>query len=473
MTSKASSGAIHDPAGAADPGSFRDRSGRVFIKDGRVFRSVMASAHEEIQFVLDSGLFGALTDTNRLVALEPVETSVLADEEPGAAAVFEHPRLDHVSYPYEWSFSLLKAAALLQLDVHLEALRHQVTLSDATAYNIQFRGPEPVFIDHLSFRRYREGEYWAGHRQFTAEFLAPLLLRALLGVPHNAWFRGSMDGIAVEDLNRLLPLSAKLSWNVLTHVCLQARLQRGADQADAARAMAQRKLPRVALERMLTGLQHWIERLQPADTGKTTWQNYVGEHSYDDEELATKRAFVDRFVRASGAGVVWDIGCNTGDYSAVALAAGARTAIGFDADHGALELAYARARSERANLLPLWLDAANPSPDQGWGQVERQGLGRRASGDCLLALAVVHHLAIARNVPLEAVIDWLVSLAPAGVIEFVPREDPMVQRLLRLREDIFDDYHLERFRAAVRSRAALRAEEVVSKSGRTLIAYER
>jgi ribosomal protein L11 methylase PrmA len=171
--------------------------------------------------------------------------------------------------------------------------------------------------------------------------------------------------------------------------------------------------------------------------------------------------------------MVWDIGCNTGDYSVAALQAGARSAIGFDFDQGALDIAFDRARSERRNFLPLFLDATNPAPDQGWSQAERRGLGARAAADAVLALALIHHMAISKNVPLDQVVSWLTSLAPSGVIEFVPKSDPMVVELLRLRADIFPDYNEEQFVRSLQQRARIVASETVSASGRKLFAFDR
>lgn len=456
-----------------EAGSFRDPSGSVFLVDGRVFRTVNPLASQHFDYVRTTGLTDELIAKGWLLPETRVESGVLGEAGSGASYVLEHPRLTYVSYPYEWPFGVLKDAALLHLDLHLRALDKDVTLSDASAYNIQFQGPRPVFIDHLSFRPYRDGEYWSGHGQFCQQFLNPLLLRAHCGIPHNSWYRGSQEGIEVTELNRVLPLRSKLSWNVLTHVVLQARFQQGSAQSESSAPINQRKLPKAAYRHMLGSLRRWIARLEPADRVRSVWRDYAKEHSYSDDEVTAKKAFVGAFAGATRPRLLWDLGCNTGDYSKVALQAGAEAVIGFDFDQGALELAYARAMSERLNFLPLFLDATNPTPDQGWAQRERRGLGTRASADGLLALALVHHLAIARNVPLDQVVDWLTGLAPSGVIEFVPKNDAMVQRLLRLREDIFPGYTEENFLRALRARAQIVREQKVSQSGRLLVWYQR
>ena len=458
---------------ASETGSFRDRRGRGYTVDGRIYRSVMPMAVDDFEFVRSTGLIDELVKDQKLVAESLVDRAALDGQGDDASFVLEHPRLSYVSYPYEWPFAALKAAALLHLDVQLRALRKDVTLTDASAYNVQFDGPNPIFIDSLSFRRYEDGEFWVGHRQFCEQFVNPLLLRSVLGVPHNAWYRGSLEGISAGELSQVLPWQSRLSWNTLTNVFMQAQLQRSVSSSETALETTKtKKLPKLGFEQMLRGLRRWIAGMESRTDGKSVWQDYAQDNSYADEEASQKRQFVADFVATTKPGLIFDLGCNTGDYSALALKNGAQRAVGFDFDHGALDYAYHRARRESLNFLPLYLDAANPSPEQGWLQAERHGLARRARGDALLALALVHHLVITRNIPLGGVLDWITGMAPRGVIEFVPKADPMVQRLLQLREDLFDDYEQENFESLLAARGHIVKSRPVSSSGRTLYSYE-
>lgn len=457
----------------ADPGSFRDPSGRVFLIGDKVYRSVTDFGAADYEFVRDSGVIERLQADGWVIAGSPVACDVLGEYAADARHVIEHPRLPFISYPYEWPFPALKAAALHHLKIQRAALDAGVALSDASAYNIQFRGTEPVFIDLLSFRRYREGEIWAGHRQFCEQFLNPLLLRAKLGVPHNAWYRGSPEGISADDMRRILPWTKKLSRNVLLHVVTQSALQKSPLSSANSGLAKEFQFPLSAYRRMLAKLQSWIETLEPTQAAKTTWQDYSKTHSYADEETVAKREFVAKFAAATRPKILWDLGCNIGDFSAVALANGAGLSCAFDYDQGALDLAFARAAQERLPLQPLYLDAANPSPSQGWNERERSGLAARADADAILALAFVHHLAIGRNIPLEDIVDWLVGLARFGVIEFVPKQDPMVQQLLALREDIFPDFTEEHFSACLSARAKIIETKSVTETGRTLVWFER
>ena len=458
-----------------DPGSFRDPCGRIYHCGGKVYRTITAQARDDFEFVRGTGLIDRLVGDGRVIAGELVS----ADGFPnglaeGVAHVVEHPRLPFISYPYEWPFPALKAAALLHLDIQTEALDAGVALSDASAYNIQFRGAQPAFIDLLSFRRYRDGEMWSGHRQFCEQFLNPLLLRAKCGVAHNAWYRGSQEGISASDLRRLLPWTSKLSRNILLHVVAQSAFQKVSMTPSAnGKAPLQTRFPTASYRGMLAKLRGWIVTLEPADTGATVWRDYAKSHSYADDEIAAKQGFIAEFAQALKPKLIWDLGCNTGDFSAVALGNGAKYAVGFDMDQGALEQAFARAASTDLSFTPLYLDGANPSPSQGWNERERPGLAGRATADAVIALAFVHHLAIGRNIPLPDLAAWLTGLAPHGVVEFVPKRDPMVQRLLALRDDIFPDYTAEHFQHCLSQSAEIIEARTVTQSGRTLIRFRR
>ncbi len=448
--------------------SFRDPRGHVYHVDGRVLRTVLPVAATDFEFVRSTGLIESLVSEKKLLPETPIDPIILKENHKDISFVLEHPKLSFISYPYEWTFSALKAAALLHLDIHLQALEHGVTLSDASAYNIQYQHGAPVFIDHLSFRRYQEGKLWQGHKQFCEQFLNPLLLQAYCEVPYNHWYRGALEGITAVELNHVLPLLRKFLPNVFMHIVMQASLQKvSVRQAQNTVKKIHLSLP--ALKSMLRGLRNWIEKLHIKNKTKTTWQDYSRQYSPSSQKIA----LVEGFVRNVQPSLLIDLGCNTGFYSKLALQAGAKQVIGFDADVGALEQAFAMAQSERLNFLPLYMDLANPSPAQGWQEAERFGFSRRVEANAVLALAVVHHLAIARNLPLDQLVEWLISLAPQGLLEFVPKQDPQLQKLLCLREDIFVDYTEENFLACVMRQAQIVKKEMVSENGRVIVWYKK
>lgn len=463
-------------ASGALVGSYRDPGGSVFVKGARVYRTINPSAAADFEAVLATGLLDELAADSMLVGWSDAKNVDLGPLEKKPARILELDRLAFVSYPYEWPFHALKRAALLHLDVHLRALAKGVTLSDASAYNVQFNGPRPVFIDHLSFKPYRAGALWHGHRQFCDHFLNPLLLSAKTGVSFRPWYRGALEGVSSVELSALLPWTCRMSPQILGHVYAVARLEKSSqrlDRSGAIDAVKKGTLPERAFRNMLEGLRNLIDGLQPKQTGAEVWSGYADAHGYSDDEVARKKQFVAAFAEVVRPTVLWDVGCNTGDYSTAALDAGAGLVIGFEPDASTLEKAYLRAVREGLNFLPLYLDAVNPSPDQGWRQGERMGLAERAPADGVIALAVLHHMNIGRNVPLPDALKWLMGLAPAGVIEFVPKSDPMVGKMLRFRDDIFEDMTAESFDALVSVEARIVKSETITEHGRRLVWYDR
>jgi ribosomal protein L11 methylase PrmA len=458
-----------------DAASFRDPAGQVFQLGDRIFRTVSDAGAPDYEFVRDSSLLPDLIRSNRVIDMIEISPAQLGGATDKAKYLLEHPVLPFISHPYEWCFAALKSAALLQLDLLRDAMAHGVTLSDASAYNIQFRGAEPIFIDALSFRKYREGEYWLAHQQFCDQFLNPLLLSSLCGVGFNEWYRGGMSGVRSNDLNRLLSWRQKMSWRVLTHVTLPVRFQSSSRKKPGAQIdrIKSRKLPRASYLHLVGSLRNWIADLKPSGKLNSPWHDYAEDNEYDLLAREAKAAFTSRFVAAAKPKVLWDVGCNTGVYAEIALEAGARSVIGFDTDVGAVNKAFDYAQRKKLNFTPLVIDAANPSPSQGWLGLERKGLDSRTNADGLLAYACLHHLSIGQNLPLEEVVGWFIGLAPEGVIEFIEKDDPMVRVMLQLRDDIFDGYHRNAFLAAIRSCAEIIETEEIIEGRRLLVRYRR
>ena len=455
-----------------DPGSHRDPSGRIVTDGKRVFRAVFEAGRSAFEAALSAGVLDRSIAREQLLAMRQVDPDAFPSISPSPCYLLEHPRLEFVSYPYEWCFSALRAAALLHLDLQLDLLANGFALSDATAYNVQFTGTKPVFIDHLSIVPYTDGEQWIAHRQFTMQFLAPLILWAKKGVAPNPWYRGSLEGIPPEDLLPLLSFRDKLSFNVIAHIVGQSSVQRRAIKAGENRSARSSSLTRKRFEAILMSLRDFIAKLSPPGA-ETVWGDYDTSNSYDAEMRATKHAFVAKMVAEIQPGQLFDMGCNSGDYTQTAIDHGARNVVGFDFDFGALEHAFKRFSKVNAPVLPLWLDAINPSPAQGWAEAERKSFGQRSEADAVIALAFIHHLSIARNIPLEMAVDWLVSLAPTGVIEFPDKNDAMVLKLLSTRKDIFPGYTEHAFLSHVGARARIVETQRIEGGNRLLLRYDR
>ena len=464
-------------APALEPGSFRDPDGRVVIADdGRVFRALSETGLEDWRALAESELLEELTAEGLLVATEPAdgergleELRSLLPAEP--AMVLRHERLSFVSYPYEWSFAMLRDAALLQLDLTLRALDAGLALKDATPYNVQWRGSRPLFIDVSSFERLREGEPWAGYRQFCALFLYPLMLQAYRGFDFQPLLRGSLDGIAPGQAAALLRGRDVLRRGVLSHVRLHARLERANEARTGAEVKGELKRARFNTEviranlRKLTKLVRWL-RWRP---GETVWTAYRERNTYAEGEAAAKEAFVREAVGTRHRGLAWDLGCNDGAFSRIA-AEGSDFVVAVDSDHATVDGLYRALAAERnETILPLVGNLVDPSPGLGWRGAERRPLEGRGSPDLALALALVHHLSITGNVPLADLVDWLASLGATLVVEFPTRQDPMVKRLLAAkREGLHADYELGNFERLLGERFEVERREALESGTRVL-----
>ncbi len=456
-----------------DPGSFRDPSGFVFTREGVLFRQVNASFAPDWDDLVASGLLSALQERRLLIGHEPAPIEAAAEPDR-AHAVIRPERVDFVSYPYEWSFGMLRDAALLTLEAQSVAFDAGFTLRDATAYNVQFHRGRPILIDTLSFERAEAGAPWVAYRHFCEQFLAPLALMANRDIRLGLLLRDFIDGIPLDLAARLLPGRTRWNLGLGPHIHVHARAQarfadRGTDAAAASRTTSVSPLRQRAL---IDSLQRTIGKLDWTPEG-TEWADYADHTSYGEDATAVKDDLVRRFLVAAGGSVVWDLGANTGRYSRIAAELGRRV-VAWDVDPAATERHYRLIRRDGIEgILPLVLDLANPSPGLGWAGEERRSLERRADADVVLALALVHHLAIGRNVPLERIADYVARLAPALVIEFVPKEDPMVRVLLATREDVFPDYDLEGFRAAFARQFEIADEAPVTGTARVLLRMTR
>ncbi len=463
-------------AGGSTPlaASFRDAHGFVFARDGRVLRQVNDAGRADYDLFLSSGLYEELARARDVVAHEELDLALAAA--PGAYRVLSPEQVPFISYPYEWSFSQLKDAALLTLTLQAAAMRRGMSLRDATPYNVQFHRGRPIFIDTLSFGALEAGRPWIAYRQFCEAFLAPLALMSRADVRLQHLLRSYIDGIPLDLAVKLLPWRTKATPGLLVHLHLHAGAQRKAsrDVAAAAPAPSPRgghTMSGTAVAALVDSLDRTVRSLDWTPRG-TVWADYYTATNYTETAFGHKREIVaaalDRFAPA----VVWDLGANDGTFSRLAAERQIR-AIAFDVDPAAVEKNYRRVKAEGgSHMLPLLLDLTNPSGGAGWANTERSPLTERGPADLLLALALVHHLAIGHNVPLPRVAQFFARLGRTLVIEFVPKEDSQVQRMLASREDIFHDYTQPGFEAAFGQHFSILDRVPVREANRTVYIME-
>lgn len=446
--------------------SFRDPSGFIY-RDGQgtLLRQVNAVYGPHYDRLMSSGLYAKLVSQGLLVSHD--EAPLVNAYSAEAVKVLAPEPLPFISYPYEWCAGQLRDAALLTLQIQLIAMEHGMSLKDASAYNIQFRGARPTFIDTLSFEPYVEGKPWIAYGQFCRHFLAPLALMHY-GEPGVArLLRGYIDGIPLPMAARALPWRSKLKPGLLIHLHLLAKAERGQlGKKDSSSAAASAKVSRQGLLGIIDNLKSTIRGLG-ARTDKTTWGDYYEHTNYSEAGTKAKETLVRDYLGRVSPATVWDLGANTGVYSALAAEAGAVT-VAMDLDYGAVEALYQREKTSPRGVLPLVMDLSNPSPALGWAHEERASLLQRGPADCAMALALIHHLCIGNNVPLGQAAAFFAQTCRHLIIEFVPKEDSMVVRMLSSREDVFPDYDQARFEASFGAHFTVVAQSPVEDTCRTL-----
>jgi predicted nicotinamide N-methyase len=451
----------------AIPSSFRDPSGSLFVREGVLYRRVNPVYRDHYDKLMNSGLYDDLVGKGLLVPHE--EVTVGGEEDTTEAyKVLRPERVPFISYPYEWCFHQLQDAALATLRLQRRALKFGMSLKDASAYNIQFVGGRPVLIDTLSFEALDEGRPWVAYRQFCQHFLAPLALMSYNDVRTNQLLRAFIDGVPLDLAAGLLPRRTRLKPNLLLHIHWHARAQKKYEDSGELKDSGGRAMSKSSLLGVIESLQTAVKSLcwEPP---KTVWATYYQDNSYSDAGLEHKRDIVGRFLERAAPAMVWDLGANTGLFSALALEKGAQVVVASDVDPACVDIMYReRVKKNGEHLLPLIVDLTNPSPALGWAHCERDSLVERGPADVALALALVHHLAIANNVPLPMVAEFLSRICQTLIIEFVPKSDPQVRRLLRTREDVFDRYAQADFEADFARHFVLEAQEGVRDSDRVV-----
>ena len=454
--------------------SFRDPSGFLFRREGILYRQVNPSYRVNFDHLMESGLYEKLVDSGWLVRHQEValESTGTPEETTAAYKIIQPELIPFISYPYEWSFSQLKAAALLTLKIQRQALNKGMSLKDASAYNIQFRGYKPVLIDTLSFEIYQEGEPWVAYRQFCQHFLAPLALMSMRDVRLSQLLRIYIDGVPLDLASKLLPAKTKLNFSIATHIHLHASAQQRYADKTVRKENMSGKMSKMSFLGLLDSLESLIRKLNWKPAG-TEWASYYTETNYSEKAIEHKRQVVKEFLETAHPAKVWDLGANTGMFSRLASEQGILT-ISFDIDPAAVDLNYQEAgRKKETQILPLVLDLTNPSPSLGWQNKERSSFMERGPADVVMALALVHHLAISNNVPLESLADFFAGLAPWLIIEFVSKTDTQVERLLSTREDIFPDYNPIGFEQAFKNYFTIHKIVPVQDSERQLYLMER
>lgn len=456
------------PQQVFDPGSFRDRSARVALRDGLIFRSLKSSALEEWNWVSSKPFFQRAMIAQQIVSTRLIDQEECAVSDSEFIATLQHDRLPLITWPYEWCFSMLRDAALLQLELMSRSLQDDCILKDASAYNFQFRGTQPVLIDTPSIVRLKPGTPWDGYRQFCQMFLYPLMLQAWKGIHFQPWLRGSLEGITPEQFSKVLSWFDLVRSGAITHVWLHARLQLVAETSVSTSSSLQTHgFNKQMIQNNVAGLERLVSRLH-WKAARSVWSEYDNVEGPVSRDGHDKEAFIEQVCVSGQWKTVWDLGCNKGRYSRIA-AKHAELVVAMDADHLTIDQLYQSLRKEQNRVIvPLVTDLSDPSPGLGWRGLERSPLEQRSQPDLVFCLALIHHLVIGQNLLLGDVLRWLASLQATVVIEFVDRDDEQVRRLLRNRSDVFSDYNRDEFTRLIGSLFRVQRQLELSSGTRTL-----
>jgi len=484
--------------------SFRDPSGFLFFENGTLFRSVSLLYQQNYDHLMRSGLYDKLVADDLLIPHREVQPPAEAsghcearERRSNPYKILQPDIVPFISYPYEWCFSQLKDAALALIRIQKQALDCNMSLKDASAYNIQFLKGKPILIDTLSFEIYKENQPWVAYRQFCQHFLAPLSLMASRDIRLGQLMRIYIDGLPLDLVSRLLPISTWFKPALLSHIHLHAKAQKRYAKLGTAPfsqpfvipakagiqgksdSKNKRGIPSVSPKVTKHSLIALIHHLESAITSmqwhpaSTEWSNYYEDTNYSQAAMDHKKRLVEAYLSESKPHTVWDLGANTGVFSRIATAKDIDT-ISFDVDPAAVEKNYRQMReNQETKLLPLCLDLTNPSPSIGWANEERLSLIERGLADTVLALALIHHLAISNNVPFSHIAAFLSQVCRFLIIEFVPKNDSQVQRLLRSREDVFPDYTQDHFEASFQDDFSIHKREQIVDTQRTLYLMEK
>lgn len=444
-----------------------DPNGFLFSREGILYRQINTMYKEHYEYLMSCGLYERLIELGLLIPHK--EVNIEPANPANAYKIIAPQVVSFISYSYEWCFSQLKSAALAMLKIQKVALEFGMSLKDSSSYNIQFRQGKPVLIDTLSFEKYHEGQPWAAYRQFCQHFIAPLAVMAYTDSRLNQLRRVYLDGIPLDLASTLLPLRTYLVPSLFAHIHFHARMQKHLGNKTLQKKRF--KISRFSLFGLIDNLEAVIKGLK---WRRKAGASYYKDVNYSAEGFQHKQRIVTEFLAKLNPKLVFDCGANTGVFSRIASKQGIYV-VAFDNDCCAVEQNYQEAaRNNETNILPLYVDLTNPSPSLGWwASQQRVSLVDRGPADTALALALIHHLAIANNIPLDAIADFFGDMCNSLIIEFVPKNDSQVQKMLSNREDIFQEYTKESFENAFKKTFSILSFVKIRDSERMIYLMEK
>jgi SAM-dependent methyltransferase len=456
-----------NPKTSIPEGTFRDPEGRLYRDGDRILREIYPQSASTVLEWLRSPLARRWIEERRMAP-----TTILASK-AGQPLFLEHERIFFPSYPWEWTPGQWIEAASLTLDLCEEALDEGYILKDATPLNILFSGPRAVFVDVLSFeRRDPQSPLWIAYAQFFRTFLLPLAAFVHLGWPLAA-AQQRRDGYEPADLAPFLSFARRWHRPFRSLVTLPLLLEKSS-RAQARQQKVSEEVSAFAVRRLLRSTRGLLRSLVPSHRA-SRWSRYAETAvHYESADHAAKQAFVRKTLGAIRPARVLDVGANTGVYARIAAECGAEV-VAWDTDVQATDIHWQAARDANLPILPLVADFARPTPALGWQNRESTGLLDRSRGrfDCVMMLGILHHLLVADQIPLAAIIEQLREITTRwAILEWIPKEDSQFDGLCRGRQELFNRLNEEFFVRIFSKRFTVR-ERCQLLNGRSLWLVER
>lgn len=462
------------------PNSFKDPMGFVYKEGPDIYRVVLNGFAKEWQELIESNLFFDLQkrgylQKSKILPLEDYRDKISVFPENIIAVIRHEEKIPCISYPYEWSFSMLRDSALFHLDILKFCLGRRFILKDGTPYNIQFKGINPLFLDIFSVMPYTKGFPWVGFNQFSQQFLFPLFLLSYKKIPFHPYLRSRLGGIDIYSIKKFFSSVDVFKPGIFTYIFLPLFFQKTfalfSDSIKEKISSAGIINERIIIKNV-NRLYKLIQSLKPPQQF-SLWRSYQENSPYNYQDKKAKSEFVRNEVREFKPRFLLDLGTNTGEYS-LALTLFCDYIVSVDFDHDSIDVLYRRLKDKKIkNVLPLIIDIVNPSPDLGWNFEERPSFFKRVNPDMVLCLALIHHIVISNNIPVQEFVNWLVKLTPNLIVEFVSKKDPMVKALLKEKRDIYNNYNEKFFEVCLKKYGDIEKKLKLPSGLRTLYYFKR
>jgi ribosomal protein L11 methylase PrmA len=421
--------------------SFKDKYSQVFINKKKIIRAVNVIKHPSFNIFFNSNFFKKNNGKKFLLTKKIKNQEAIKNKIKNFQLFLSQEKLKFVSYPYEWSFTNLKKAAIFYLDLEIDLLKNNFVFRDGSAYNVQFTNSGPKFIDIASVKKYEPGEIRFANKQFLEEFITPLLLSSCIKIDFQKIYSIYLNGIPINILSKILPLVSYFNIFIFTNIIFFNFLEKLFENKKTLKS----KKYTLSKQQLLNNLMYQKQSIAKLYVNhKTFWGNYDNQQNYSNSSFLLKVKILKNFIKKNKFTKGIDIGCNNGFFSKVCLNNGSDFIIGLDNDFNSLEVCSDIKINKNKFFLPLYYDFCKPTPGLGFDSSERLSLENRlisSKFDFTICFAAIHHFYIQGRIPLKNIVNKLLKFSDSGLLEFVTLDDQMVKIMCtNLEKNQYDDY---------------------------------